>query len=525
MKSVRKKIAAILASIVVLPVLVLTVYEVMSLNQNEVAIEEIYKNQLDAIIYSVNQYSEDVVSNWANRMDTYLLFYENEPKRFEEEMTRFLNENQSVISIECADSLLTSFITFEFDNGELQVDSSNESASFSSSKVKEKLGWLYTYQRGGYKKIAPIENEAVSDPTNLLFTLTAPVKNYSLCIIRINPLRFIEQILMPKVQSISQEEIIISFLNPDKDELIYSNLHQRLGEDKFVRDGKLWLIPNVYVAIALKDRTIEGLVAERSITSLFLIVLLTLFLIGAVIMLYRSVNREVKLAQLKSDFVSNVSHELRTPLALISMFAETLEMNRAKSEEKKQQYYKIISQETTRLSRIVNTILNFSKMEAGKREYKKEPIDLNSVVTKVLDTYNFHLHNKGFEYKFDKHNSELIINADKEAVSEGLINLIDNAMKYSGETKQVDIKTSSDSAHAVVEVTDYGIGISDEDQKKIFDKFYRVSSGLVHNTKGTGMGLSIVKHIVDANGGEVKVKSKVEKGSTFILQFPLANKN
>ena len=138
-------------------------------------------------------------------------------------------------------------------------------------------------------------------------------------------------------------------------------------------------------------QSIQDLVKERALNNLVLIGILLLVLITSVIFVYRSVKKELEFAQAKADFVSNVSHELRTPLALISMFAETLEMDRVKTEEKKKEYYSIISHESNRLGKIVNTILNFSKMEAGKRKFIFAEEDLNEVIIQVYQNYSYHL--------------------------------------------------------------------------------------------------------------------------------------
>ncbi|UCH65563.1 MAG: HAMP domain-containing histidine kinase, partial [Ignavibacterium sp.] len=290
---------------------------------------------------------------------------------------------------------------------------------------------------------------------------------------------------------------------------------------KVQQERALWIFPNYKVGISLVGSTIEDLVKDRVVTNIILISLLTLVLIVGVYIVYRNIKREVEIAQIKSDFVSNVSHELRTPLSLISMFAETLEMGRAKTEEKKYEYYSIISREANRLGRIVNTILNFSKMEAGKRKYHIEEKDLNIVIEKIFENYSFHLRNKGFEFIYNPAENLPTVNIDEEAVSEAVINLIDNAVKYSPDKKQIEINTGIDSTYEFVEVADKGIGISHEDQRKIFDKFFRVSSALVHDTKGTGLGLSIVKHVMDAHGGRVVLKSKQGVGSSFQLLFPV----
>jgi len=203
------------------------------------------------------------------------------------------------------------------------------------------------------------------------------------------------------------------------------------------------------------------------------------------------------------------------------MFSETLEMDRIKSEEKKKEYYSIISQEANRLSKIVNSILNFSKMEAGKRQYNFVESYLNDVAENVYHSYKFHLEQKGFTFNILKDETIPIIKIDEEAVSEAIVNLVDNAVKYSDNNKAILIRTGMENNYAFVEVEDKGIGIPEKDQKKIFDKFFRVSSGNVHNVKGSGLGLSIVKHIIEAHKGKIELFSEVNKGSKFRLLFPL----
>jgi two-component system phosphate regulon sensor histidine kinase PhoR len=162
-------------------------------------------------------------------------------------------------------------------------------------------------------------------------------------------------------------------------------------------------------------------------------------------------------------------------------------------------------------------------MEAGKKTYSFGNVNINEVIENVFNTYKFHLQNNGFDFIIKKADDLPLISADREAVSEAIINLIDNAVKYSTDEKKIFINTGMGKDNVFIEVEDKGIGISQEDQKKIYEKFFRVSTGLVHNTKGTGLGLTIVKHIMDAHSGEIKLKSSPGKGSTFRLEFKLNN--
>jgi two-component system phosphate regulon sensor histidine kinase PhoR len=249
------------------------------------------------------------------------------------------------------------------------------------------------------------------------------------------------------------------------------------------------------------------------------LILLNLIVLIGVWFVFSSIKKEVRLAQLKSDFVSNVSHEIRTPLSLIRMFAETLEMHRVKSEEKKDEYYRIIRKETERLTGIVNSILNLSKMESSSRKYNFVKNSLNNIVDEVINTYQHKMIDENcIDFKKDNIPETKL---DKEAVTEALINLIDNAVKYSGDNCKITLITGQVDNQIYIDVIDNGIGISKENQKKIFEKFYRVSSGNVHNTQGSGLGLSLVKHIMDAHNGSITVNSKLDEGSTFRLSFPL----
>jgi two-component system phosphate regulon sensor histidine kinase PhoR len=262
------------------------------------------------------------------------------------------------------------------------------------------------------------------------------------------------------------------------------------------------------------------LVDERTRTNVMLLVGLDIILIVAVILVFRNLKKEVDLAQNKADFVSNVSHEIRTPLALISMFAETLEMNRVPTEEKRKEYYSIISKETQRLTGIVNKILSFSQAEAKKKVFHPQPLQVDAEIRAILATYDFHLRNKGFEYSFAGQ-SDLTIQADRESLIEAVINLIDNAVKYSEDKKRIDITTGREGGYAFIRVKDEGVGISSNDQKYIFDKFYRVPQGNLARSRGTGLGLSLVKQLMEAQHGKITVVSEPGKGSQFTLYFPI----
>lgn len=519
MNSSVKKIGLILLVIILLPAAVLTSYQFFSINEDEKIIEEIYGNQLNAILFSVNQYSEDIVSDWANQVDDIIKSSNAGDAHLNEKINEFMSSHNYIKSIFLTDSVYAESMIFNSGQSNGSEYNKEEILTAVIEPNKKIITRLFAYKKSNYRKIEPLENSYSGNQVALIFITENSYGNKNVCGIIINPKQFAEQVLSPQIQSIARNEFIINIINEKNGEVLYQN--QNFPAEQIEHRRPLWMVPNGSIGIFLKDSSIEDLVNQKKSSFIIIISLITASLVLGVWFVYTNIKKEIKLAQIKSDFVSNVSHELRTPLALISMFAETLEMGRVNSEEKKTEYYKIISQETNRLGRIVSSILNFSKMEAGKRKFEFIETDLNSILDKILNTYKFHLQNKGFKLVFEKDENIKSIYADEEALSEALINLIDNAMKYSGDIKEITIKTGSMNASAFVEIQDKGIGIAEEDQKKIFDKFYRVPTGLVHNIKGTGLGLTLVKQIVDNHKGSIEVKSKPEKGSTFILIFPV----
>jgi two-component system phosphate regulon sensor histidine kinase PhoR len=527
MNKTVKRIVIILIILILLPAVFLTVNEFLSLKQNEEVISKIYSNQLDAILYSVNQYSEDVVSSWASGIDDFL---DRIPKitsnKLSEVTDSFYSEMPSLLVVFAADSINDT----QIDIPGWQEDSNFPSSDYNQLNTRVRnllvknrgiIDRLFFYKQAGYRKLEPVETNTTDGGSVLLFIEETPQGIKRITGMVIDPKEFTFRILSPKLQEVAQQEFLISVFNREENYQFNSSKDFKIGE---VQQSKsLWIFPDYQIGISLVGQTIEDLVQQRAITNILLIGLLTVVLIIGVWIVYRNIRKEVEIAQIKSDFVSNVSHELRTPLSLISMFSETLEMDRIKTEEKKKEYYSIISQEANRLSKIVNSILNFSKMEAGKRQYNFVDSYLNDVAENVYRSYKFHLEQKGFTFNIIKDESIPIIKIDEEAVSEAIVNLVDNAVKYSDNNREITIRTGLESNFTYVEVEDKGIGIPERDKKKIFEKFFRVSSGNVHNVKGSGIGLSIVKHIVDAHKGKIELSSEVGKGSKFKLLFPLSH--
>jgi signal transduction histidine kinase len=279
--------------------------------------------------------------------------------------------------------------------------------------------------------------------------------------------------------------------------------------------------PGLTLAIKFRGTTVEALGQRFLKTSFLIIGGLSIILAGGVWLTYRNVTKEMGLAKLKSDFVANVSHELRTPLSLIRLYAETLEMGRLTSPEKYQEYYRIIRKESERLSALINNILDFSRIEAGKKEYSFRDTNLAELVRNTLESYRFQIEQSGFTLEQNIADDIPAVRVDREAFARSLLNLINNAVKYSQEQKYLGVNLYRTNGSVKLEVVDRGIGISRAEQAKIFEKFYRVCDPLVHNTKGSGLGLALVRHIIHAHGGQVEVESAPGNGSKFTIALPV----
>jgi signal transduction histidine kinase len=282
--------------------------------------------------------------------------------------------------------------------------------------------------------------------------------------------------------------------------------------------------PGLTLGIKLPGTTLAAMEQHFVRTSFLILGGISLLLAGGLFLTHRNISREMALAKLKSDFVSNVSHELRTPLSLIRLYAETLEMGRLKSEEKYQEYYCIIRKESERLTALINNILDFSRIEAGRKEYDFRETDMRELVHNTLDSYRFQIEQNGFAFEEKIAEDVPPLRVDREAMARSLLNLVNNALKYSQDQKFIGVNLFRYNGSVKLEVVDHGIGIPTEEQHKIFEKFYRVGDPLVHNTKGSGLGLSLVRHIVQAHGGEVAVDSSPGRGSKFTITLPVSPK-
>jgi two-component system phosphate regulon sensor histidine kinase PhoR len=231
--------------------------------------------------------------------------------------------------------------------------------------------------------------------------------------------------------------------------------------------------------------------------------------------------RQKKLSIIKNDFINNMTHELKTPISTISLASQMLQdgtiINTPKTVE---HVSKVINEESKRLSFQVEKVLQMAVFNEGRLKMKFKEFNLNETIRTVLNNFDIRIKNKNGALKSELNAQSTIIKGDEVHITNVMFNLLDNAMKYSNGDPEITVSTEDRNDHVVVMVKDNGIGIPKEHQTQIFDRFYRVPTGNVHNVKGFGLGLSYVKQVIDLHNGKIKVDSAVNKGTVFSIFLP-----
>ena len=250
---------------------------------------------------------------------------------------------------------------------------------------------------------------------------------------------------------------------------------------------------------------------------LFTLVILAVFVITIMIIL-----RQKKISDIKTDFINNMTHEFKTPIATISLAADSIKNPKVMgNSESLLNFVKIIKDENSRMNSHVEKVLQMAMIDKGEYGAEIEDIDAMTIIEQAVGTIGIQVEKKGGELTFLPNADNHIIRVDELHFSNIIHNLLDNAIKYSPKNPYITIATKNENDKLIIEVKDNGIGISSNDLKFIFEKFYRVSTGNIHNVKGFGLGLSYVKKMTEIFGGKIEVKSVLNEGSTFILEFPI----
>jgi signal transduction histidine kinase len=254
----------------------------------------------------------------------------------------------------------------------------------------------------------------------------------------------------------------------------------------------------------------------------YMFLLIASILVFGLILTIRAVTHELELAKLKSDFVSTVSHEFKSPLTSIRQLAEMLQAGRVPSDERRQRYYDVLVEQSGRLSSLVTNILDIARIEEGRKEFEFETVDVGELVEEVVSAAEHQWRHEGFVIHADVNRPLPAIHADRASIGQAVSNLIDNAVKYSGDSREVHVRASAADGQVKISVQDFGVGIKEEDLGRVFERFYRGGDELTRSVKGSGLGLTLVVQIVEAHNGTVYVESEVGQGSTFSITLPVS---
>lgn len=305
------------------------------------------------------------------------------------------------------------------------------------------------------------------------------------------------------------------------EKMMYGNYVQvNDGKSKTDIDKNLpkWNTQGYYFGVQFPNREAQ-IINQMGIWSFSSIVLLVVIVFFAYTLFV--ILKQKRLSEIQKDFINNMTHEFKTPIATIALSTEVLKNpDIVRQPERLLNYTTIIENENKRLKQHVERVLQMAKLDKESIELKKESVNLHDVVQEVTGGMAASIQEKRIEVELDLQAPEPAIQADKLHITNVVYNLLDNAIKYSGQDPKIWISVKQTDKHLVLEVRDNGIGVKEDDQKKIFDKFFRVPTGNVHNVKGFGLGLNYVRQIVEAHRGKITLKSHLGEGCTFRIYLP-----
>ena len=268
-------------------------------------------------------------------------------------------------------------------------------------------------------------------------------------------------------------------------------------------------------------RLMDALLISRQGPYFYMFLLIAGILIFGLVLTIRAVSHELELARMKSDFVSTISHEFKSPLTSIRQLAEMLHSGRVPSEERRRQYYDVLLEQSERLSLLTENVLNLARIEEGRKGFELQGTDPAALLQDVVTSMQDRVRHEGFSIELEIKKGLPMIMLDRDAVTQAITNLIDNAVKYSGGSRRVLVTASDEGASLQIAVKDLGIGIREEDLDKVFERFFRGGDELTRTVRGSGLGLALVREIVEAHHGNVRAESEPGKGSTFFIRLPL----
>ncbi len=331
----------------------------------------------------------------------------------------------------------------------------------------------------------------------------------------------ISQIIPPALARLTEETGLDFCLVNGNNTILSTGELARIPEESLSLSFRNIPFPWTLVAIQPGYKNLESDVKLQMIIYGLLVIIILTFMLFGVIVLLRDINRETDSMLLKTEFVHNVSHELKTPLSLIRLYGETLLLKENLPEADRKDGLMIITKESERLSYMINNILDFSKIEMGRKEFDLKSGNLVEIVMNTLNSYRYHLEKNGFKIEEEIDQDIPVVMFDKNAVEGILINLFSNVIKFSTDNKEMTLRFNKVNDKISLEVADRGIGIPPDELHNIFNRFYRVKRTADFDSRGSGLGLTLVKHVIDAHGWQIDVKSTPGQGSIFSISIPL----
>lgn len=512
-----RRLAGVLLALAVVPALAFAAAQVFVQSESEAQLARLRDEQLDGLLFSVNQNAWDVATTWADRLDrAQATDHPDDVGVGGPSAEAFVAATPAVPSFVVADTSLRAFAALQMTN---PGDPGAVLAAFQEVITPALVRSLLDQRALGYRKLEPAP--LPDGRLGLVFVADgAGGPPRVLCMI-VEPEPFVRGVVMPKLREVALGGVELGVFRAGQSAAVASTAP--ISHAEVERERPLWLLPAYTVGARVGEGSAEATLRRRLVQSLLLLGGVTVVLGAGAWVAWRGVRREIEVARLREDFVSNVSHELRTPLALIRMYGESLAQDRV-PDDRKPRYYDTIVAESERLSRLVGNVLHFNRFERGTAQTASAPLDLNALAAEIAERYRTVVERADCRLGLSLADDLPEVLGDRDALSEALVNLIDNAVKYGGEGQTVEVRTRRLGDGAAVEVADRGPGIPEADRERVFEPFVRVqpesADGLVHTAKGTGLGLALVRRIALAHGGAASVEPRDGGGSVFRLTLP-----
>jgi signal transduction histidine kinase len=566
-----RKVALVFLLAVITPSLVLAWLAVRSLHDQELVLERqralLYQGVADSLAQQVQQQIAEQQREFAQHVETF--FGKQEPAAVAPQFDDYLRKTWPLADVGFVVSLngaltcpplpgrpegqafrleneaflagyLTCNVSWSSPKGPVSYGAMNDNPA-TAAVIAGKTG-VYATKKGGDETATPDEARFIQivgdahegtlarflqDQLKLLFWYRSP-RDASLVFGSQVKLTELVARMKPliKPEALLEDEIVIALLD-DNGRPVTTTQPQSGGarHRPFVASEIGEVLPHWEVAVYLRHpEQLNHAAGTVRLTLGLLIALLVLAIGVGSWLIVADLRRQLALARQKTDFVSNVSHELKTPLTSIRMFADMLAEDRVTEPDKRRQFHQIIASEASRLTRLINNVLDFARLERGEKEYQFAEHDLTTLVAETVAAYRPHLESAGFTLACDLPSSPVPVRGDRDALAQVLVNLLSNAEKYSNSRKEVGVQVECTADAIEVHVLDRGLGVPRGCEERIFEQFYRAHDSLSSGIQGSGLGLTLARQIARAHGGDVLFKPREDGGSSFTLWLPKSAK-